>query len=101
MLALDRWRSGGLLLDLGTPVLGGASAGLGCGVKEVGRCIRAALGLVCLARFERSRSLGLGWPGPRLGWGDCGSLACFSALLLVGRLCLFLGHPIYPHFLKV
>ena len=65
----------------------GALAGLGFGVKEVGRCIRAALGLVCLARFERSRSLGLGWPGLRLGWGDCGGLACF-----------FLGHLIYPHF---
>ena len=47
-------------LDLGTPFLEGALAGLGCGVKEVDRCIRAALGLVCLARFERSRSLGLG-----------------------------------------
>ena len=89
------------MLDLGSPVLGEALAGLGCGVKEVGRCIRAALGLVCLARFERSRSLGLGWPGLRLGWGDCGGLACFSALLLVERLCLFLGQPIYPHFLKV
>ena len=57
------------MLDLGSPVLGGALAGLGFGVKEVGRCIRAALGLVCLAQFERSRSLGLGWPGIRLGWG--------------------------------
>ena len=58
---------GGLLLDLGSPVLGGALAGLGFGVEEVDRCIKAALGLVCLARFERSRSLGLGWPGLRLG----------------------------------
>ena len=83
------------MLDLGSPVLGGALAGLGFGVEEVGRCIRVALGLVCLARFERSRSLGLGWPGLRLEWEDCGGLACFSALLLV-----FLGHLIYPHFLK-
>ena len=77
------------MLDLGSPVLGGALAGVGFGVKEVGRCTRAALGLVCLARFERSQSLGLGLPGLHLGWGDCGGLACFSALLLVGQLCLF------------
>ena len=78
------------MLDLGSPVLGGALAGLCFGVKEVGRCIRAALGLVCLARFERSRFSGFGLaPGLRLGWRDCGGLACFSALLLVG------------HFLKV
>ena len=37
-------------------------------VGGVGWCIRAALGLVCLARFGRSRSLGLGWPGLCSGW---------------------------------
>ena len=69
-------------------------------VGGVGWCIKAALGLVCLARFGRSRPLGLGSPGLRSGWGDCGGLARFSVLLLVGRRYLFLGHPIYPHFLK-
>ena len=34
-----------------------------------------------LAWFVWSRSLGLGWPGLRSGWGDCGGLAGFSALL--------------------
>ena len=59
---------------------------------------RAGVPRSVLARFGLSRSLGLGWPGLQSGWGHCGDLAGFSALLLVGRWYLFLGHPIYPHF---
>ena len=61
---------------------------------------RAGVPRSVLARFRWSRSLGLDWPGLRSGWGHCGGLAGFSALLLVGRRYLFLGHPIYPQFLR-
>ena len=62
----------GLWLNLGSLALGGALAGLGFGVGAVwvggvGWCIRVAQGLVYLARFGQSRSLGLGWPGLRSG----------------------------------
>ena len=36
LLALDRWQSGGLVLNLGFLVLGGALAGLGFGVGLFG-----------------------------------------------------------------
>ena len=77
------------MLNLGSLVLGGALAGLGFGVGAVriggvGWCIRAAVGLVCLARFGRSRSLCLGWPGLCSRSGDCGGLARFSCFA-VGR----------------
>ena len=41
---------------------------------------------------------GLAWAS--LGMGGLWGFGMFSALLLVGRRYLFLGHPIYPHFLK-
>ena len=103
---LDRWQSGRLLLNLGFLVLAGALAGLGFGVGAVrvggvGWCIRAALGLVCLARFGRSRSLGLGWPGLRSGWGDCGGLARFFCFAVGRTMVPLFGTPDVSTLFKV
>ena len=60
----------------------------------------AALGLVCLARFGRSRSLGLGWPGLPSGWVIAGvwHVFCFA----VGRTTVHLyGTPDISTLFKV
>ena len=93
------------MLNLGFLVLGGALAGLGFGVGAVrvggvSWCIRAALGLVGLARFGRSRSLGLDLAWASLGMGGLRGFGTFF-YFAVGRTTVPLfGTPIYPHFLK-